>query len=569
MVEESKPFDPDATVTQPSAAPDPEATVTEPVAALDPEATITQPVARPEPGPEATIGGPIVPPEGEDERDPEATDRRPVFDPDATLNPAERLRLDPEATVRIPGPGKVRHNPFAPKSRPETLQANLASLGGLNPLVAMANPILGAVPQIRRALKHPDPAMLRANLRDQIESLQVSAMSGEIPDAIVADAVYALCALLDESAAATPWGVSWAGNGLLKELRGESGGGEGFFKLLDRVCADQSPENQGNADLLEFLYVCLALGFEGRYRDLEDGKQALEQVRNALYAALSRRRPRPADGLSARWRSATAEAAAAPALQMAARVSAQVHAAAQASAADSAPAPAPSFLARVPRRAVWSALAAFVGAVIVFYLLALRMQEDETKIALAGKPGTEAPAAPHAATPDPASAPVAAPAAAPAAAPVAAPAAAGASAVLARALEGEPVTVTEDAGRVTIALRYDRQFAAGSTRPAAELRPLIRRIAVALDKTPGPILVAGHADATPIHSARFASNAELSAARARSVAQLMGPKLGEPKRLSAEGKGETEPVAPNDTQANRATNRRVTIILNPAVKPAS
>lgn len=520
MAEESKQFDPEATVAQPSAALDPDATVTQPLAALDPE----------------------------------ATDRHPVFDPDATVNPAERASLDPEATVRIPSPGRVRNNPFAPKSPPETLQANLSSLGGLNPLVAIANPILGAVPQIRRALKHPDPAVLRANLRDEIESLQTSAMSAEIPDAAVEVAVYALCALLDESAAATPWGVSWAENGLLKEVRGESGGGEGFFNLLDRISAEQSPGNEGNADLLEFFYICLALGFEGRYRNAEGGRPALEQIRNGLYAVISRRRQRP-DGLSARWRSATAEAAAAPALQMAAKVSAQIsaQATAQASAADSAPAPASSFLSRVPRRAVWSALAAFVGTVIVFYLLALRLLEDETKTALATKPGTKAKAAQVAATP----------------VPVAGPGSAAVSAVLAKALEGDPVAITQDAGGVTIALRNDRQFATGSTLPAAELRPLIRKIAAALDKTPGSILVAGHADASPTHSARFASNAELSAARARSVAQLMAPALADPKRLSAEGKGEAEPLAPGDTQAARAINRRVTINLKPAVKPAS
>ncbi|HUN67748.1 MAG TPA: type IVB secretion system protein IcmH/DotU [Burkholderiales bacterium] len=525
MADESKRIDPDATVTQPLTALDPEATVTQPLAALDPEATVTQPLARPEP-------------------DPEATDRRPAFDPDATVNPAERASLDPEATVRIPSPGKVRNNPFAPKSSPESLQANLSSLGGINPLVAMANPILSAVPQIRRTLRHPDPALLRANLRDQIESLQTSAMSADVPDATVETAVYALCALLDESAAATPWGVSWAENGLLKEVRGESGGGEGFFKRLDQLVADYSPEDEGRADLLEFFYICIALGFEGRYRNAEGGKQALEQIRTSLYATISRRRPRPVDGLSARWRSATAEAAAAPALQMAAQISAKISAgvAPQAGAAASGPAPAPSLLARLPRRAVWSALAAFVGAVIVFYLLALRLLEDETKSAFATRPAGKAKTAELAAPP----------------------AAARASAALAKALEGEPVAITDNDAGVTIALRSERQFPVGGTQLAAELRPLIRKIAAALDQAPGAILVAGHADATPPHGAHFASNADLSAARARSVAQLMAPKLGDAKRLATEGRGDAEPVAPNDTEANRARNRRVTIVLKAA-----
>jgi len=513
MAEESKQLDPDATVSQP-------------MAALDPESTVTQ----------------------------------PAFDPDATVNPAQRMSLDAETTIRMPAPGKARKNPFAPMSRPETLLANLSSLGGLNPLVAMANPILGAVPQIRRTLKHSDPAMLRASLRDQLESLQTSAMSAEIPDATAEAAVYALCALLDESAASTPWGLSWAENGLLKELRGESGGGEGFFALLDRTSAEQSPASEDKADLLELLYICLALGFEGRYRNAEGGRRALEQIAGGLYEVISRRRPRPLDGLSARWRSATAEAAAAPALEMAAQVAAQISAkaAAQARAAESTPA-RPSFLSRVPRRAVWSALGAFVGAVIVFYLLALRLLEDETTAALASRPGTSAKATQA----------VAAPAPGATTGPATAQVSAGASAVLAKALEGEPVAITEDAGRVTIALRSERQFASGSALPAARLRPLIRKIAAALDQTTGPIVVTGHADASPTRGGRYASNAELSAARARSVARLIAPALGDPKRLSAEGKGENEPLASGVTAADRAKNRRATITVNPDAKPAS
>ena len=257
MAEEPKQaFDPDATVAQPAklAAADPEATVRLPAAATDPEATVTMPGALLDP--EATVTGPL----GKQAGDPEATDRRPAFDPDATVNPAERANLDPEATVRVKRPVRQRANPFAPKSPPETITANLAALGGVNSLVSLANPILAAVPQIRRSLKHTDAAGLKANLRDQIESLETTAVSAEIPDDTVSAAVYALCALLDESAAATPWGSDWIDNGLLNALRGENGGAQGFFTQLDQAGGDPAK----NAELLEFFYICLALGFEGR-----------------------------------------------------------------------------------------------------------------------------------------------------------------------------------------------------------------------------------------------------------------------------------------------------------------
>ena len=528
MAEESKKFDPEATVAQP-------------MAALDPDATVSGPIVQPEPDAEATVTGPAM----KKAPDPEATDRHPMFDPDATLNPAERSSLDPDATVRIPSPGRTRKNPFAPKSSTDTIQANLSALGGLNALIAMANPILGAVPQIRRALKHPDPAGLRASLRDQIESLQTSAMSADIPDAAVDIAVYALCALLDESAAATPWGGSWSDNGLLKEIRGEAGGGEGFFTRLDKISADQGPGNEDGADLLEFYYVCLTLGFEGRYRKADGGREALNQIRSDLYELIARRRPRP-DALSEHWRSATAEAAAAPALQMAAKVSAQLSAQQAASAHEDTTLPPVkrSFLSRVSRRVVWSAVAGLVGATVVFYLLALRLMEDETKPVLTAKARPKAKVEQTAPAPAPA------------------PAAPTASAALTKALEGTPVLVKQDAGGITLTLSHERQFPPGSTQPAPELRPLFQKIAAALDKTPGSIVVTGHADASPTQ--RYASNLDLSASRAQTVVRMMAPKLGDPKRLAAEGKGDSEPVAPSDTDTNRAKNRRVTIVLKPA-----
>jgi type VI secretion system protein ImpK len=44
----------------------------------------------------------------------------------------------------------------------------------------------------------------------------------------------------------------------------------------------------------------------------------------------------------------------------------------------------------------------------------------------------------------------------------------------------------------------------------------------------------------------------------------MAPKLADPKRVSIEGRGDAEPIAPNDSNAGRAKNRRVTIVLKPA-----
>lgn len=76
------------------------------------------------------------------------------------------------------------------------------------------------------------------------------------------------------------------------------------------------------------------------------------------------------------------------------------------------------------------------------------------------------------------------------------------------------------------------------------------------------IKIEGHTDADPIHNAKYDSNWELSAARAMNVVKYFQEVSGIPgDRLSGAGYGEYRPVAPNDTDENKAKNRRVDIII--------
>jgi type IV/VI secretion system ImpK/VasF family protein len=196
---------------------------------------------------------------------------------------------DADADVVLPssfGPSIERH------------AGNFGALGGLNALIEAANPILATVPQIRHALRHPDPAGLRARMRAQVDAFERSALAVGIAQHHTHTARFALCALLDDSAAAAPWGREWSS--LLGELHGEEHGGERFFTVLDELL--RRPKR--HAELLEFFYVCLALGFEGRYRSGEGGRQALTQTRTRLYEVIERRQRTKPGELSARWRGA-------------------------------------------------------------------------------------------------------------------------------------------------------------------------------------------------------------------------------------------------------------------------
>jgi chemotaxis protein MotB len=75
--------------------------------------------------------------------------------------------------------------------------------------------------------------------------------------------------------------------------------------------------------------------------------------------------------------------------------------------------------------------------------------------------------------------------------------------------------------------------------------------------------VSGHTDNTPIKTGKFRSNWDLSTARAVEVLNFMIKSGMEPNRLSAAGYGEYDPIAANDTPANKAQNRRIEIVIVP------
>lgn len=114
-----------------------------------------------------------------------------------------------------------------------------------------------------------------------------------------------------------------------------------------------------------------------------------------------------------------------------------------------------------------------------------------------------------------------------------------------------------------ITIRDNALFDSGS----AEVKPEARRLAVAISRmlegfTDYEVVVAGHTDDRPIHTAEFASNWELSAKRAINFMKiLLENKKFDPSRFSAIGYGEYRPVDPRDTEEARAKNRRVEISL--------
>ena len=105
-------------------------------------------------------------------------------------------------------------------------------------------------------------------------------------------------------------------------------------------------------------------------------------------------------------------------------------------------------------------------------------------------------------------------------------------------------------------------FSAGEDRVQPDAFPSLAKVASALSAIPNPVRLEGHSDSVPIHSPRFSSNWELSAARAVQVLKALEERYGTSKfRLSAAGYADTVPVESNATDVGRAHNRRVDLVV--------
>lgn len=111
-------------------------------------------------------------------------------------------------------------------------------------------------------------------------------------------------------------------------------------------------------------------------------------------------------------------------------------------------------------------------------------------------------------------------------------------------------------------------FDSGSVQMRPEAATTLEQIAEALKPLPNEIRVQGYTDNVPIHTAQFASNWQLSSARAATIAQLLVDQYKlDPDRVSAAGFAEYHPIADNSTPAGRQQNRRVDIVVVSQTQP--
>jgi len=123
---------------------------------------------------------------------------------------------------------------------------------------------------------------------------------------------------------------------------------------------------------------------------------------------------------------------------------------------------------------------------------------------------------------------------------------------------------------LVISLREAGFFDSGSAGVKVGSQQAFSRMATLLGERQYNIRIEGHTDNVRIHNAQFTSNWELSTARSTEMIRLLIMKYGfEPKRLSAGGYGEYHPIATNSTEAGRALNRRVDVVVVGKHEPES
>ena len=377
---------------------------------------------------------------------------------------------------------------------------------GSNPLVAAAAPVLAAAVRVAGDRGQPPEAeRLRDAMAKAIRGFETDALATGMETRPLRAARYALCATIDDLVLSTPWGMqsSWVQHSLTSIFHGEVIGGERFFDILETMQQDMGH----NAEVVELMYLCTSLGFEGRYRVMPRGVAALAELRDGVYRTLRQRKGDFERELSPHWRGLAAAA---------------------------------KWLgSRIP---LWArALATFVLAAIVFLLLSflLANASDVAYAEFSGLPPAQALPMTHvqAVAPPPADTPAPAPVP-----PVESAFFKRVHEFLAPEIREGLVQVFEDAQTVTVRLTNRNMFASGQAVLGPSYPPLLVRIGDALEAEPGQVTVYGYTDNQAIRTARFPSNFELSQARADAVAAALRARLKDPARGSRrQGQGRERP----------------------------
>lgn len=421
-----------------------------------------------------------------------------------------------DRTIIRPVPGgraqDLRRQQEAVFSDPAGTAVPLGRLSKLNPLDNAASSLLALIANLYNSPSHPAPDQLKKQLIQEIKAFESSAAQADVDQETINKARYALCTTIDEAIFNTPWGrqSGWAEHSLLSIFHNEVAGGKRFFQMLQEL--GQNPSR--HLHLLELMYVCLAVGFQGRYRLDNNGKEKLAQIRSWLANLIKQHKGSAERLLSPHWKGVEVNKS--------------------------------GLIRLIP---AWVFFAVAAGLVLLLFMGLLFSLGAKTNPVYAGVQALDMDVnvvLPKAVEPPPSVDRV----------------------VFLRQWMAPEIKegLVKIHGDGKIEIRGDKGlFASGSDALLDHRVVLVQKIADALASAEfdhSRYLVLGHTDNIPIRTpVRFANNWELSQARAETVKNIILAKQTEIV-LRTDGKADSDPIDNNDSKASRARNRRVDIVLD-------
>lgn len=430
---------------------------------------------------------------------------------------------DSDRTIVRPRPGGKLRNGMPQKPPVSTGQSakapsppggRIASpIRGINPILDAAARLLLIAGQLRDTISHPDPEGLRDQVAREVTNFENQARTEGVNSEQLFTARYLICTFLDEIVLSTPWGCQsgWSSQTLLSKFHNETGGGEKFFQILERL--QQEPAR--NVELLELIFVCLSLGFVGKYRVQAGGQARVNDIQLQLMQTIHLQRGDFERDLSPHWRGEELRR---------------------------------NTLSRYLPLWVVGAIGG-LSLFIVFFGFRLTLSnsagpviEELHNIGRYSPVLTTTASLSHLDTAEQIRL----------------------EKMLAQEIRKGLIYISGSAGKLSLVVPGDGLFAPAQANVERSRIPLLDKIALALNEVPGQILVTGHTDSDPIRGSlrlRFQSNWDLSQQRAQAVVAILSKEISSDSRLIAEGLADTEPLAPNDTAENKARNRRIEITL--------
>lgn len=374
-----------------------------------------------------------------------------------------------------------------------------------NPLIEAAKPVLILANSMQQTTSQLSTDSLINKFSLLINNFEENAeKNGAKYDAIQA-AKYCLCTFVDELAVRAGWAdETWSKNSLLVSFYDETWGGERFFEIIQNLKQDSDK----NIDLLEFMYLCLQFGYKGKYQVLNNGELEIDKIKRDLLALIHSKRPDQTANLFKHNPIITNN------IQRKRRLA------------------IPLWVV-----GVLGAVTLGVGYFTMQWSLGDKFNTASTKVNSLKLPSVITKQQDTQKT-------------------------VRLRPLLENEIARKLVSVEDFQDRSTVTILGDGLFESGSAQIQDQYYPVLAAVSQALDSVEGQIIVTGYTDNQPIQSLNFPSNWHLSQARADAVKEiLLNYVKNGGTRIRSEGRGSTDPVAPNDTLENRAKNRRVEITL--------